>query len=332
MKIIRYFFLFLTFTLASTSIHAMKRQRDVGIIKLKCGHLTESIEVSEEVVKHSALLRSLFTESPFSLLYSVEVADQRTLQAIVDCLKIIDAGQEIESSLLDYVYDLATKYTAQERINLFQAAKNLEIKELLNCFEAFPNYARKKVTDRVNQQLDIVIKKAEDVFVAIEDKKNSAIIIDVDDTALSRVKSLDKIEVNGSLTPVLYFPALTQVRDLYKRMVAIDFKIFFLTARVEKTSPDLTYCDSYEATVKNLQEEGYDVFEQVICVPYEARKQMREQAKDDDDLFVDLHAQWKEDERNKIAEKFTIAGTLDDVEENLQGKNVGHAVLIPRLF
>lgn len=88
--------------------------------------------------------------------------------------------------------------------------------------------------------------------------------------------------------------------------------------------------DHYEATVQNLKNEGYDVFEQVICVPYDARSQMQKQANGDNELFVKLHAQWKESERNKIAEKFKIVGTLDDIEKNLQGENVGHAILIPK--
>ena len=334
MKIVRYFFLFLTFALASSSIDAMKRRRDVGIIKLRCNHLAESIEVSETIVMHSVILSDLIKKSPLASCYpiSVDVFDQGTLEAIVDCLKIIDAGQEVESSLLDYMYDFFAKRGPQERINLVNAEKNLKIQPLLDCFNVFPTYARKKATDLSNRKLDSVIQKAEDVFVAIEDKKNSAIVIDVDDTALSRIKSLGKITVNGTLTCILYFPALNKVRDLYKQIVDWGFKIFFLTARVEKTSADLTFCDSYEATVKNLKDEGYDVFEQVICVPYEACEQMRQQAKDDMEVVVDLLAQWKESERNKIAEKFTIAGTLDDTEKNLRGKNVGHPVLIPRFF
>lgn len=331
MKIIPYFFFVLSVAvLINTPTDAMKRVRPTATTKLRCSHLpeSESIEVPERLIKHSGWLYSCFMKLPFASEYLVKVADQLTLCAIVDCLKIIDAGQEVENKLLSYLYDFVVKYTEESALdNLLNAVKYLKIQSLDACFYKFPNYYAQR---NINERLNVIIQEAKDIFAAIEDKEHSAIIIDIDDTALSRVTSSDKIIVNGIVTNFPYFPALKQVRDLYKQIVDLGFKVFFLTARVEKSSPNLDVCDAHQATVQNLKEEGYDVFEQVICVPYEARQQMRKDSKGDDDLFVDLHAQWKESERNKIAEKFAVVGTLDDIKENLQGKNVGHAVLIPR--
>lgn len=335
MKITSYFLLPITLiSLMVISIDAMKRQRDTAMIVLKCNHLTESIEVPKTIIRHSVTLNNLFIKYPFESSYSVDVADQETLCAMVDCLKIIDAGQDVENNLLDYLYDFVEKYTEEvERDNFINAIESLKVEQLTDCFNCFEvYYNRKKANEMINKCLDNVIQEAKDIFVAIEDKQNSAIVIDVDDTALSTPISCGKIIINDIETPFPYFPALLPVRDLYKQIVDLGFKVFFLTARVEKSSPDLDVCDAHQATVQNLKEEGYDVFEQVICVPYEARQQMRKDSNGDNDLFVDLHAEWKERERNKIAEKFTVVGTLDDIKENLRGENVGHAVLIPKFF
>jgi hypothetical protein len=336
MKIVRFlaFFSCLCIVLANTSVDAMKRLRETEIIQLRCKHLDEFIEVSQSILKHSSLLNNLLIKSAQAVRNAipVDVSDQGILQAIVDCLTIIESGKDVENSLLAYLFDISKKYTPEDRKNLNIAGNNLGITKLCESFKNYPAYVRKKMNDSQNQKLDFIIQKALAVFEKVEDKKNAAIVIDIDDCALSRLHKLGAIEVNDVVTTIPHLQAIEKVRDCYKKIVTMGFKIFFLTARQEKTSFDLAWSDCYEATVKNLKIEGYDLFEKVICVPVEKREQMMKEADGDNDLFVDLHAKWKEAERNKIAEKFTIAGTLDDTPENLQGDNVGHAVLIPRFF
>ncbi len=331
MKIVRYSPLSLTLiALASMHLAAMEQKQDATkMIELRCWHLDESITVPAHIIKHSITLSDYFEKSIFVSFYPipVDVFDQKTLQGVVDCLKIIDSETDVKNSLLDY---MLIKYTPEERINLFDASESLKILLLMDVSENFPDYCEQKASELRDALLEVLIEDAEKVFEKIEDKANSAIIFDVDDTALRCIKSPGMVHVNGIRTCFPYYPALEKVLTHYKKVGTMGFKIFFLTARVEKILSGLILLDHYEATVQNLKNEGYDVFEQVICVPYDARSQMQKQANGDNELFVKLHAQWKESERNKIAEKFKIVGTLDDIEKNLQGENVGHAILIPK--
>jgi len=343
MEIVRYFLLPLTLiVMSSIQLDAMKRLRELHeTIQLKCCPLDESTIVSDEpiivlprIIKHSTFLSEYFqAHDSHASFYPipVPVADHETLENVVACLRIIDYSDDVEKELLGYMHNLVVNYAPQARINLFKSAQKLEIQKLLDCIEAYPAYAADKALISLNQRINPIIQKAKAVFEKIIDKTDAAIIIDVDDTALSRIKRLGMVKLNGVLTAIPYLPALATVRELYKQLVEMGFKIFFLTARTEKLSEEATFFDVYDPTVQNLKDEGYDIFEQVICVPYETYLQMKEQANGDDALFVDLHARWKESERNKIAERFTIAGTLDDTKANLQGENVGHAVLIPSL-
>lgn len=333
MKILRCFSLVFIYAIAvSMPLEGMKRQREIEKIELRCQDSDTSITVPASIVQHSVTLSTHLKKFPLSAFYPipVEVADQEVLQVIVDCLTIIDSAENVSNRLLEYVYNLARQHTQQMGRDLFRAQVALEIQQLSDCFKAYPAYAKKKVFDLSDQRLDEVLQKALVVFEKIEDKNNSAIVIDIDDTALTRAKSFGMIQVNGTETCFPYYSALEKVFLCYKKIVAMGFKIFFLTARVEKTSNELSFCDGYEATASNLKEEGYDVFEEIICVQHDAYFQMKDQSKEDIDLFVDLLAEWKARERNRIAKKFTIVGTLDDTEENLKGENVGHAVLIPR--
>lgn len=349
MKNLRYFLLFIICTvLVSADLDAMKRQRDEDTIALACMNLDETVEVPKSVVKYSTQLSAYCKKSPQSTSYfmMIDVVDQKVLQATIDCLKIIGSENDVENGLMNCIDDFVEKQSSankKEVIKSFvEVGRELEIEHLLSAFKQYPAYKNKKILDQrnqrlneildqYNQQLDTVTQQAKIAFEKIENKKNSAIIIDIDDTALSRATSPGVVVVNNVKTVFPYFPALNQVRVLYKDLVSMGFKIFFLTARMDKTSQNLSFFDCYEATVCNLQKEDYSTFEQVICAPLATRNKICHKANGDANVEVDLLAEWKESERNKIAEKFTIAGTIDDTEENLRGKNVGYPVLIPRL-
>lgn len=303
MKTAHYFLLFFIIAaLTNTHLNAMEET-----IELICYQGDNPIKVPIRIVQHSLTLKSKLEKDSLSLVHSTPfvVSDQVTLQRIVDCLNIIDSEKDVECRLLDYMRDIATP---QERTKLFDAAEILKIQKFVEVTEVYTNSVLKNLSDHHEQGLDKVLKRAKAVFTKVKDKANSAIIIDVDDTALSLTKSLGNIIVNGVWRGAVYFPAHDKVRDLYKYVVKLGFKIFFLTARVEKTSPDVTYLDRYEATIFNLKNEGYTVFERVICVPYETRAQIKKQADGDNTVFNSLIAQWKESERNKIAEQFRVVG------------------------
>ncbi len=339
MKIVHYFFLFLPFiTLVNTNLDGMECQYDEEKITLRCIDLEEVIEIPKSIIKHSAKLSAHIKKFPFTSFYPipVEISNQKILLEVIDCLKIIDSEDDVVNRLMNYI-DVVIR--GDDLKKLYDASCTLEIQKLRIIIEelyksvearrALQTSAYKLILDNHNKQLDDVIQQAKAVFEKIENKENSAIIIDVDDTALNRAQLRGKVVLNNISTRFPYLLAFDQVLILYKELIAMRFKMFFLTARTDTVS--LPY-DCYDATVKNLKDEGYDFFEQVICVSCETREKIKEQAHGDDDLLIELFAQWKESERNKIAATYTIAGTLDDTDKNLQGENVGHAVLIPRLF
>jgi len=317
-------------TAMELNLDAMEQKPDKETVWFTC--LDEDlVEVPVKIVKHSVGLSRRIEMSEYNLPFKHSI-----VCAVVDCLRIIDSKCDVENHLCDYIHNFMTTSTVQERRDLFFTGYNLNILPLCSSWDRVNDRMKKERIkkqkfDQTMQKLDDVLQKAKAVFERIEDKENSAIIFDVDDTALNAEKALDTVKVNGINTWISYYPALEKTRDFYKQVVAMGFKIFFLTARTEKLSEESTSFDVYDATVQNLKDEGYDIFEQVICIPYEERLQMENQKKSNGVNLCALCALWKESERNKIAQRFTIAGTLDDTKANLQGENVGHAVLIPSL-
>lgn len=343
MKIVRYFLLPLIIAaLAASSLDAMKRKLSENDRMIRFAWdqaaVGEYLEVPERVLKHSIALdlhaksyeKQLSSNSEYVIPTDADGKD--LLQAIFDCLNIIDENESEDqavTSLLRYID--GTNYPPH---GFAVIAQDLQIATLELACKGFSNDL--DYIDQGSLELQKILDQAMAVFEQIEDKSKHAIIFDVDDTTLSNKINLGMMHINDIKTRFPYLSAIKEVLKFYQDVVEMGFKIFFLTARVETTFLIPNILDGYEATESNLIDQGYHTFEQIICVPYETRLQMSAKATDetgvlDNDLYVDLHGKWKEQERNEIAKKYTIAGTLDDIEENLTG-NVGHAILIPKGF
>ena len=166
---------------------------------------------------------------------------------------------------------------------------------------------------KYDEELNEVIKNAREQFQEAEFKENSAVIFDVDETVLSNYGLAELMgfgyvyEMNKKWNKELKAPAIPQVKELYKFLIEKGAKIVFLTGR---NIPE------YEATYKNLKQEGYTVFDTLIT--------QREHE-------YELSAQeFKSSKRKEIIEEgYEIIGTVGDQWSDLNGECHGIQVKIP---
>lgn len=166
---------------------------------------------------------------------------------------------------------------------------------------------------KYNEDLNEVIKNAREQFLEIEFRQNSVVIIDVDETALSNYGLAELMgfgyvyEMNKKWNAEMKSPAILQVKGLYDFLIEKGAKIIFLTGR---NIPE------YEATYKNLKQEGYTVFDTLIT--------QREHE-------YELSAQeFKSSKRKELIEEgYEIIGTVGDQWSDLNGEYHGIQVKIP---
>lgn len=326
MKIVRYFLVFF-FVIAMISVNLNAMEQEESKVIFRFPDSAELIELSTRLIEPLKSFSRPHHYNSYTVVHVLQM-DISIFRVIVNCLNIIDAGDDVQKRLLDFISLMNINHRVKVRKKFGDAARLLKFEQLTDLFDIHPDYAKKNIPDAFYHRLGVLLQEAKDYFEMIPDKDSSAVIIDVDGTALNCVPSPNK-EVRVGNATWSHYPALEQVRDLYKWLVAFEFKIFFLTARVESA---LSSCDGYHAVVQNLQAEGYDVFEKVICIPKEERQYIDRQASGSSKSSVYLHGIWKETQRNKIAATYTIVGTLDDGESNLKGENTGYPVLIPRFY
>ncbi len=180
------------------------------------------------------------------------------------------------------------------------------------------DYAKQRIIDyyedgRYEKDLRKATSRAWNYFKKIQPGKNDVVIFDVDDTALSTYKAAKKY----SFTRVLKFkpewisqaiaPAINQVKELYHKLLKKGFKIIFLTGRVAK---------DHEATIKNLNNQGFVDFEELIT-----RSPQEEKLK-----AVD----YKTAHHKELARQgYRIVGCIGDQWSDLHGKTCGHTVKLP---
>ena len=145
---------------------------------------------------------------------------------------------------------------------------------------------------------------------------NPTVVFDVDETTLSNYKHIKEISFG-------YIPghwekwldkadaeAILQTKYLYDFLTERNYKIVFLTARNE---------NSYDATYKNLVQEGYTKFDTLICKPLKYPKLPS--------------AVFKERERKKLTEAgYNIIACVGDQESDIFGEYTGIKVKLPNLM
>lgn len=164
-----------------------------------------------------------------------------------------------------------------------------------------------------DEELDKIIADAKMKFSKVEVKQNSAVIFDVDETALnnySLAKQMDfgyVYDLNKKWNEELKAPAIKETQELYFYLLNKGFKIIFLTARNS---------NEYEVTYKNLIQEGYTGLDTLIT-----------QSKEDQKL---KSQEFKSKVRTELtATGYEIVGTVGDQWTDLSGPYSGIQIKLP---
>ena len=166
---------------------------------------------------------------------------------------------------------------------------------------------------KYDEEMNEIINDTKEKFNKIEIKLNSAVIFDVDDTALSNYeisKRLDfgydyKIVQDWVLSAEL--PAIKQVKELYDFLKSKNVKLIFLTGR---------NFEEYDATYKNLISQGYTGFDTLI-VRSEEQKKIKSQI-------------FKSSVREELTKSgYDIIGTVGDQWTDLNGPYSGLQIKVP---
>jgi len=166
---------------------------------------------------------------------------------------------------------------------------------------------------KFDEELNKVIEEAKKKFNQVEFKENSAVVFDVDETALDNYELAKQMgfgyvyELNKKWNAELKAPAIEQVKELYDFLLLKGAKIIFLTGR---NFPE------YEATYQNLMNEGYTVFDTLITqIGVEKKMKAKE---------------FKSSKRVWLTERgYEIVGTVGDQWSDLEGEYHGIQIKIP---
>ena len=178
--------------------------------------------------------------------------------------------------------------------------------------------ARKNVKEyyesgRFYTEVEDVVKEAEKEFDKIKIKNNSAVVFDVDETALDNyalAKSMGfgyVYKMNKEWNAEMKSPALKPVKELYDYLLERGVHIIFLTGR------NFT---EYEATYQNLKNVGYTVFDTLITQIGDETKMKSRDFKSSKRVFL-------------TNEGYDIIGTVGDQWSDLRGEDYGIQVKIP---
>ncbi len=192
---------------------------------------------------------------------------------------------------------------------MFQACSSAPINLSLAKDEVI-NYHE---SGKYDEETSEVVKKAINEFKNIEVKKNSAVIFDIDETALSSYEYRKKYdfgyvpEIWDKWVSEAKAPAIKAVKHLYDFLIAKGFKIVFLTGRKNYM---------YNSTYKNLISAGYNKFDTLIVR--------------DPDEYQITAVKYKSHKRSEIVEDgYNIVGDVGDQLSDLTGPYHGFQVKIP---
>lgn len=122
---------------------------------------------------------------------------------------------------------------------------------------------------KYDEEMNEIIKDAKEKFSKVEVKNNSAVIFDVDDTALSNYEISKKLDYGYDFNIIqdwvlsAKLPAIKQTKELYDFLKSKNIKLIFLTGR---------NIEEYNATYRNLIEHGYTGFDTLIVRNTEQKK------------------------------------------------------------
>ncbi len=166
---------------------------------------------------------------------------------------------------------------------------------------------------KYDEEMNEIIKDAEEKFSKVVVKNNSAVIFDVDDTALSNYEISKKLDYGYDFNIIQEWvlnaklPAIKQTKGLYVFLKSKNVKLIFLTGRTS---------EEYDATYRNLIEQGYTGFDTLIV-------RNDEQKKTEAQTF-------KSDVREALTKSgYKIIGTIGDQWTDLNGAYSGIQIKLP---
>ncbi|MEP0860264.1 MAG: hypothetical protein HRF52_02365 [Ignavibacterium sp.] len=166
---------------------------------------------------------------------------------------------------------------------------------------------------RYDKELEEIYLDAKSKIDKIEVKPNSAAIFDVDDTALSNYEISKRLDYGYDYQIIqdwvmsAKLPAIKQTLEFYNYLKSEGVKLIFLTGR---------QIEEYDATYKNLIEQGYNGFDTLIVRSKQERK-----------LGA---AEFKSQKRKELTEKgYVIIINVGDQWTDLDGPYSGIKVKIP---
>lgn len=141
--------------------------------------------------------------------------------------------------------------------------------ELLNLRVAKDRVKDYYESGRYDEELNEIYSDAKSQIGNIEIKKNSAAIFDVDDTALSNYEISKRLDYGYDYQIIqdwvlsAKLPAIKQTLDFYNYLKSKGVRLIFLTGR---------NIEEYDATYRNLVEQGYKDFDTIIVRSDQERK------------------------------------------------------------
>jgi acid phosphatase len=166
---------------------------------------------------------------------------------------------------------------------------------------------------KYDEELNDVIEEAKKEFSKVEIKNNSAVIFDVDETALNNYGLAEQMgfgyvyEINKKWNAEMKAPAIPQVKEFYDFLLSKGAKIIFLTGR---NFPE------YKVTYENLKRDGYNVFDTLITQIGDEKKISNREFKSSKRVWLTEHG-------------YEIIGTVGDQWSDLEGPYHGIQVKIP---
>lgn len=166
---------------------------------------------------------------------------------------------------------------------------------------------------KYNEEMREVINDAKEKFNKVEVKKNSVVIFDVDETALSNYEISKRLDYGYDFNIIqdwvlsAKLPAIKQTKELYDFLKSKNVKLIFLTGRPS---------EEYDATYKNLIGQGYTGFDTLILRNDEQKK---------------IKAQiFKSGVREELSKSgYEIIGTVGDQWTDLEGPYSGIQIKLP---
>lgn len=163
------------------------------------------------------------------------------------------------------------------------------------------------------QELTEVLNDAVKELSDIRPEVKSAVVFDVDETALSNYDAIKAMGF-GYMSDFWHkwvlegrAPAIEEVKDFYKTLLGRGFRIIFITGRAQK---------EYEATYKNLIDAGYTKFDTLI---------VRSPSVKDAPAY-----NFKSIERLVLTQMgYKIVGCVGDQDSDLEGDYTGIKVRLP---